>query len=390
MFWRHPKGSLDMTMPPALARSTSVSALTIAALVATAGVAGAAPTSASVAPSAAVTSSAATSASAGSSAATSTTAASAPSTYVQSVASLSTLATAKWRSGAWVGGYMSAKRANRWGTWRGSVSGATPTFPERGSWRSIERSTWHIATYKGFRGLLIYGMPLLPNGSKTSDLRNVAAGKHDATFRKVARDLRAHGRGNSVVRIGWEANGTWWAWSANASQAKDYRNAFRRAAKVMNKEAPGLQFAFDINCGSVMPGQTNRLDALTKLYPGNDVVDIVGCSAYDWAEAGATNEAQWRRALHPRNSVGIGDVSKFARAHGKRLGFGEWGLAPRHRNGNGDNPFFIKKMHQFFNGNRGKLVYECYFNEPDSSMSNSLWAEAPQNPKSAAMYRKLW
>ena len=367
-----------MTMPPALARSASVSALTIAALAATAGVAAAAsatPTPAAVSAPASVSAAPATAA---------------PATYVESVAALATLSTAKWRSGAWVGGYMSATRANRWGTWRGTVSGATPTFPERGSWRDIERSTWHISTFRGFKGLLIYGMPLLPNGSNASHLRDVAAGRHDGTFRKVARDLRSHGRGNSVVRIGWEANGTWWAWSANASQAKDYRNAFRRAAKAMKKEAPGLQIAFDINCGSVMPGQSNRLDALTKLYPGNDVVDIVGCSAYDWAEAGATNEAQWRRSLYPPKSFGVGDVSKFARSKGKRLGFGEWGLAPRHRNGNGDNPFFIKKMHQFFNGNRGKLVYECYFNEPDSSMSNSLWAEAPQNPKSAAVYRQLW
>ncbi len=374
-----------MTMPPALVRSTSVSALTIAALVSATGVGAAAPASHSVVP---PTAAAATHASS-----PSVSAASTPATYVQAVASLSTLATAgkaKWRSGAWVGGYMSAQRANRWGTWRGTASGATPTFPERGSWRDIERSTWHISTYKGFRGLLVYGMPLLPNGSNASHLRNVAAGKHDATFRKVARDLRTHGRGDTVVRIGWEANGTWWAWSANASQAKDYRNAFRRAAQVMNKETPSLRFAFDINCGSVMPGQTNRLDALTKLYPGNDVVDIVGCSAYDWSEAGATNAAQWRRALHPPNSVGIGDVSTFARAHGKQLGFGEWGLAPRHRNGNGDNPFFIKKMHEFFSGNRGKLVYECYFNEPDSSMRNSLWADAPQNPKSGAVYRQLW
>lgn len=370
-----------MTMPPALARSASVSALTIAALTATTGIGVAAPKTAPAAasaPAAAVSSAVTTDA---------------PVTYVQSVAALSNLpalTSAKWRSGAWVGGYMSASRAQRWGTWRGTASTATPTFPERGSWRAIERSTWHISTYKGFKGLLIYGMPLLPNGSKASDLRNVAAGKHDGTFRKVARDLKAHGRGNSVIRIGWEANGTWWAWSANASQAKDYRNAFRRAAQVMNKEAPGLQFAFDINCGSVMPGQTHRLDALNKLYPGNDVVDIIGCSAYDWAEAGATNEAQWKRALHPPNSVGIGDVSTFTRARGKRLGFGEWGLAPRHRNGHGDNPYFIRKMYLFFNGNRGKLAYECYFNEPDSSMSNSLWSEAPQNPKSAAMYRKLW
>lgn len=302
-------------------------------------------------------------------------------------ASASTLT---WHSGAWVGGWMSATRAARWGTWRDTVSDSTLTFPEWGTWAALEKSTWHIDTFKGFKGRLVYGLPLLPRNGKPAQLTAVAAGKHDATFRKVARDLRTRGRGNSIVRIGWEANGTWMPFSVTAATSKNYRNAYRRVAQVMRKESPGLLFAFDINCGTPLKGQTNRLDSLTKLYPGNDVVDLIGCSAYDWDVIGATNETSWKRSIRPAKSVGVADIATFARARGKGMSFSEWGLAPKNRDGNGDNPFYIRKMKQFFDLNSDILVMENYFNEPAATMLSSLWTEAPQNPKSAALYRQLW
>ncbi|WP_226344258.1 hypothetical protein [Agilicoccus flavus] len=296
-----------------------------------------------------------------------------------------------WHSGAWVGGWMSATRATRWGTWRGTPSDVTLTFPESRTWADIQRSTWHIDTFKGFRGTLVYGLPLLPKTAKPAQLRAVAAGKHDATFAKVARDLRARGRGKTVVRIGWEANGTWMPYSVTAGTAATYRAAFRRVAKVMEKQAPGLLFSFDVNCGTTLKGQRNRLDSLNRLYPGSDVVDMVGCSAYDWDVLGATTEAGWRRALKPGKGVGLGDVAAFARAKRKGLAISEWGLAGRHRDGHGDNPFYIRKMKQFFTANADILVLESYFNVAEKTdTASSLWPEAPLNPRSAAVYRALW
>lgn len=68
----------------------------------------------------------------------------------------------------------------------------------------------------------------------------------------------------------------------------------------------------------------------------------------------------------------------------------EWGLAQPGTGGNGDNPFYIRAMRNFFMANRDILVAENYFNEPDPYIANSLWAADPQNPKAAAVYRKLW
>ncbi|WP_141397149.1 glycoside hydrolase family 26 protein [Mobilicoccus massiliensis] len=294
-----------------------------------------------------------------------------------------------WYSGAWTGGYLSGTRAKRWGAWRGTVSDAALTYPERGTWQKIAGSTWHIDTFKNFRGVLVYGMPLLPSDGSSS-LADVAAGKHDAVFRKVARDLQRRNRGRSIVRIGWEGNGHWYAWSADASNAADYRRAFARVSTVMKKSAPKLVIDFDINCGSPLRGGSNRLDALTKLYPGDRYVDLIGCDVYDWHTTGATNSSEWRQALQPENAPGLADVAAFARKRGKGLSVPEWGLAKTETGGNGDNPFFIRSMRSFFTSNADILVMEGYFNEHAEYIRNSLWSEKPQNPKSAQVYRSLW
>lgn len=295
-----------------------------------------------------------------------------------------------WHSGAWVGGWMNAKRATSWGPWRGTPSDVTMTFPDDATWTTLANSTWHIDTFEGFRGRLVYGLPLLPDNVTAAQLRDVAAGKRDATFRKIARDLRTRGRGNAVVKLGWEANGTWMSFSATTATAPTYRAAWRRVAQVMAEESPNLVFSFEVNCGTAMKGQRNRLDSLTRLYPGNDVVDLVGCSSYDWWNTGATTEAKWRSAVRPAKGPGIADVAAFARARGKGLSMSEWGLAAKSKSGNGDNAFYIRKMKQYFDANADILVLEQYFNEPAANMGNSMWPEAPQNPRAGAVYRRLW
>ncbi|MDO5628395.1 MAG: glycosyl hydrolase [Mobilicoccus sp.] len=295
-----------------------------------------------------------------------------------------------WHSGAWTGEYMSARNATRWGTWRGTPSDATPTFPERRTWKQMRESDWHIQTYQGFRGTLVYGLPLLPSTSKPAELKAVAAGSQDATFRRIARDLRTQYKGGPVVvRIGWEANGDWMSFRTTYRTAGDYRAAFRRVAQVMKKEHPKLIIDFDINCGTPLPGQRHRLDSLTRLYPGDDVVDLIGCDTYDWDVLKATNDRQWRASLKPRNSVGIQDVADFARKRGKGLSFPEWGLTHAY-DGNGDNPFYIRKMYEFFVANNDVLVLENYFNVPDQHMKNSIWDVKMQNPKASAEYRRLF
>ncbi len=298
-----------------------------------------------------------------------------------------------WHSGAWVGGGTpSTARINAFGDWRGSSADAVTYYPERGSWAQLRNSDWHVGVWDGFAGRLIYGIPLLPSDGSTT-LAQVATGEHDADFRAVAQTLNRHGRGNSVVRIGWEANGAgWWPWSVTSSNAATYRAAFARAAGALKSVAPGLVIDFDINCGTGLDGASDRLAALTQLYPGDSVVDVVGCDSYDWWQTKGPDAATFASAIAPRSSPGLADVATFARNHGKGMSVPEWGLAKGHvgmQEGQGDDAHFIQAMYGFFKANSDVLVYESYFNEPDPYIANGIWSTV-QMPQASSAYQRLF
>ena len=295
----------------------------------------------------------------------------------------------RWHSGIWAGGDIArTKRVQAFGTWRGTPTDAATMYPETRTWQAIHDSHWHLTTYAGFEGTLVYGLPMLPEDGE-GDFSTIIDGEHDWVYRKVARNLLTEGRGRSVVRIGWEANGDWFPWRATAETAAQYVEAYRHIVGVLRSIAPDLVIDFDIACGTPLRGQKDPLAALTELYPGDDAVDIVGCDTYDWYHTKAQNEVTWAAAIRPIDRVGIADVADFARQHGKGLSIPEWGLASTADGGLGDNPFYIAKMREFFETNADVLVLESYFSEPATSLANSIW-DPDQNPLSSEVYARLW
>ena len=295
-----------------------------------------------------------------------------------------------WFSGAWAsGGAASTARVNGFGDWRGTPVDMATVYPATATWQTIHDSDWVFDSFAGFGGTLAYGLPILPDQKGDSDFGSVVAGEHDWVYTKVASDLRTNGHGRAVVRIGWEANGDWFPWNAKASDAAAYVAAYRHVVGVLRQTAPELVIDFDLGCGTSLRGQEDRLDALNLLYPGDDAVDLVGCDFYDWHNTKSTDEASWQASIRPSDSVGIQDVAEFARAHGKGLTYPEWGVASTQEAGVGDNPFFVEKVRSFFEANSDILVFESYFSEPDTSLSNSLW-DPVQMPSSAETYARLW
>lgn len=295
----------------------------------------------------------------------------------------------EWLSGVWPGGdTITGSRADAFGAWRGTPVDAAITYPASKTWQSIHDSSWHITTYDGFQGVLVYGLPMLPTDDD-GDFTSIARGDHDWVYRKVAQDLVAYGRGRSIVRIGWEANGDWFPWNAKAGQGAQYVAAFRHIVAVLRAEAPELVIDFDVACGTKLRGGRDRLDTLNLLYPGDDVVDVVGCDTYDWYHTSAKDTNSWNESKKPEDAVGIQDIADFARAHGKGLTVPEWGLASRQEGGEGDNPYYITKMRSFFEANADVLVLDSYFNEPMTSIANSIW-DPVQAPEASAVYQRLW
>ncbi len=295
-----------------------------------------------------------------------------------------------WQSGAFTGGY-SPDQAVQFGAWRGSPLDTVITYPAYETWAEIESSEWHVSIFKGFAGRLVYGLPLLPSDPGSGTLADVAAGAHDQAFAAVAKALVENQRTDSYVRIGLEANGDWFPWGVGKPEntAADFKAAFAHVARLLREQAPGVTIVFDITCGHVMNGQSDRLDSLNALYPGDDVVDIVGCDHYDRDSTVTRNAKQWDESLRPDKAAGLQDVVDFARAHGKKVAFPEWGLAGESQKGSGDNPFYIYEMYAFFTANADLIAFENYFNEPETYLQSAIWGNV-QNPLAAAEYAKLW
>jgi len=292
-----------------------------------------------------------------------------------------------WHSGIWTGNGMSAARSIAAERWAGRPFDFTTVYPSYTTWDEMADSSWITREMAGYRGRLVVGLPLLPN-NRRGQWNDVLSGRHDGVFRQIARDLKAGGRGDAAIRVGLEANGDWFAWGVTYATAAQYRAAFRRVVTIMNRESPRLTFWFDTSAGFGLPGQRNRMDALTVLYPGDHYVDGVSMDHYDFWELTAKSTLSWSKALRPTKGPGLADAAAFARARKKGFAVPEWGVHGASFGG-GDNAFFIRKMHAFFMANRDVLVYECYFNEPMSYIKNAIFSPV-QMPKASAAYRKLF
>ena len=298
-----------------------------------------------------------------------------------------------WLSGAWVGGEWGVTRVEGFGEWRGAPLDFVTTYPAYGTWGELAESDWHVSVFDGFEGRLAYGLPLLPKDEAGAPgaLAAVAAGEHDDVFNAVADALLAHDRGDSVIRIGLEAQGDWFPWGAGngANNPDDFKAAFAHVSRLLRGRLPEAEMMFDISCGAVLRDQQDRMDPLTRLYPGDDVVDVIGCDHYDHYTLISPSSERFEKALRPDRAAGLADTLDFARDRGKKFGVPEWGLTAEGAEGGGDNPFFIYSMYDWFSRNASDIYFESYFNEPDGDLGSAIW-EPSQNPAAAQEYRSLW
>lgn len=114
-------------------------------------------------------------------------------------------------------------------------------------------------------------------------LDRILAGEFDADLSAWADDARRFGT-PLVVEYGTEVNGDWNPWSAPYNGGLDvgpgkFRSAFRHIVEVMRgRRAGNVTWALHYN-GENYPGDDPR-NVPRAYYPGDDVVDWVGISAY--------------------------------------------------------------------------------------------------------------
>jgi hypothetical protein len=288
--------------------------------------------------------------------------------------------TLPWTSGAHYGN--EPPSYDQFSAFRGRAVDVATLYVDRNSWAGLVSPGWWYDNFAGYPARIVLNEPLYPVAAGVlGNNADCAAGLYDAEWRKLGTFLAARAP-DTIVRLGWGPNDPGHEWNAGANPA-NYIACFRRVVAAIRAGAPKVRidFSFDPIMSSI-PASGDPYD----LYPGDDVVDIVGMDVFDHLPPTRT-EAEWSAKCQGR--LGLCTLIAFARAHGKRFSVGEWGVATCGAQPGGDNAFFVEKMVQTFAENADVLAYEAYFDDPGEDVCSSLMvSNAPSNARAA--YQRLY
>ena len=265
----------------------------------------------------------------------------------------------------------------------GNAMGQQPSFAmdylDGSSWSTMESSAANEAAKWSSSGYsMTFSIPMLPNSGAT--LAGGAAGDYNAYFETMAQNLVANNEGSSIVRPGWEFNGNWYPWAANASNVSQFIGYWQQLVTAM-RSVSGANFKFEW-CPTL---GDQGIGNLANYYPGDSYVDDVAADVYDqtWSNyPGASGEFSDLET----ETYGLNWLTSFASQQGKAVVLGEWGLGSGSGNAGqayaannqqvsgGDDPTFINDMAQWLMTNH---VYEAsYFDDQSMALSPK------QNPNS--------
>ena len=262
------------------------------------------------------------------------------------------------------GGCEGRKRIASFEQWLGRPIDFVVDFLPQDSWDSMIRTgAWVARCWREAGKEAVISMPMIPRDG-TSTLEAGASGAYDGKIAQVAQALIAQGHGKTVIRLGWEFNASWFAWSALKDPVQ-YVAYWRRIVTVM-RGVPGAEFRFDWN-PIVGPGMKSPEAA----YPGDDVVDIIGADVYNnnYFPAGVTAEQRWKAMRD--GPFGLRWHRDFAQKRGKLLSFPEWGTGTRaDGHGGGDDPVFMSGMVEWLA--QVKPAYQAYWDYPARDYNSML------------------
>lgn len=291
-----------------------------------------------------------------------------------------------WKSGVSVN---YAWEAETWAAQRGRPVNVVNVFTDlkTKSWDVIVDPVYVWDHLKGFKGQVVVSQPLWPiaftDRKPTEHLRYCAQGNYTAQWKKFGTSMVKAGRSDAIVRLAWEANGTWFDWQA--SDTGLWKQCFQNTVRAIRSTNRAAKIEWSINAHySHLPLNTHNA---YDLYPGDGFVDIVGMSAYDHYPP-SRDQTAWDQQF--RGQGGLLDLIVFAHSHDKKFAVGEWGVSSKVGAGGMDNPFYVQKMHDVFSFFRNDLAYEAYHNEAVKGKVMSALFIPDANTQSSAKYRQLW
>ena len=111
------------------------------------------------------------------------------------------------------------------------------------SWSSMESSAANEAAKWSSSGYtMTFSIPMLPDSGAT--LSGGAAGDYNSYFQQIAQGLVANNEASSILRIGWEFNGSWTPWYASASNASEFVSFWQQVVTAM-RSVSGANFQFE-------------------------------------------------------------------------------------------------------------------------------------------------
>jgi Glycosyl hydrolase family 26 len=247
--------------------------------------------------------------------------------------------------------------------------------------------------WKDFKGIMAMAMSMA--GSDNVDyadydkaMYQCANGEFDEYWKTFARQAKASGRNgsNTIISLAQEFNGTWFPWNPKRTSMETWMSCWKRTYTAIHSESD-LQVAwvFSATAHTTIEGDY-AVASVWDAYPGDDYVDVVGLTRYDFKTLGPIDSTDWRDTCW--NTQDICHTAKLAREHGKKLAVVEWSIE-RGKYGYGDNPNFVQMMFGFFADNRDILLLENHFdNYGDGDWS--LFPRADNNAKSSDKYKELY
>jgi alpha-tubulin suppressor-like RCC1 family protein len=269
------------------------------------------------------------------------------------------------------------------------------------AWTDIEGDAWffrqsgpYMASHPKARCAIC--VPLLPTTGGAT-LATGATGAYNTYFQTLAQNLVAGGMGNSIIRLGWEFNGNWYAWHvATDADAVNFAAFWKQVVPVM-RNVTGANFTFDWN-GAIYPTSYPIDDAFPSGTDssGRPYVDYVGVDVYDVYNHAWVNESTtWNNYLYPTTGNGILAWQNEATKYSVPLTFPEWGLSNEATYGGGDDTAFITQMFNFIQNSANNIYYASYYDDNGGAPSGSSYQISPIRgyttafPNSADLFNSL-
>ncbi|OKK16775.1 hypothetical protein AMK16_23995 [Streptomyces sp. CB00455] len=201
----------------------------------------------------------------------------------------------------------------------------------------------------------------VPDHQVAQLIRAGAGGLYDRHFKRLAERLVELDVPDTVIVLGWEMNGSTYTHRCGPDP-ENWKAYWRRVVTTM-RSVPGQEFTFDF-----APNRGTDAIGWTRCYPGDDVVDVIGMDTYDQGPGRSFDD----QVTQP---YGLQEHVDFAKAHGKRISYPEWGLFRR-----GDNPEYVRRMLKWIE--QHKPLYHTI----TDYCPHGVW-QCKQNPQSAKVFR---